>query len=68
MKKGKHVGSHLHLNVSYLFEADEGLPLRIAQDENSAVGWLEVDKLCTYVTEPLMMPIYERLLKRANDW
>lgn len=68
VKKGKHVGSHLHLNVSYLFEADEGLPLRIAQDENSAVGWLEVDKLCTYVTEPLMMPIYERLLKRANDW
>ncbi|MBQ8228239.1 MAG: NUDIX hydrolase [Clostridia bacterium] len=68
VKKGKHVGSHLHLNVSYLFEADENAPLRIAEDENSAVGWLEVDKLCTFVTEPPMMPIYERLLGRANDW
>ena len=40
VKRGKHVGSHLHLNVSYLFEADESLPLRVAEDENSAVGWL----------------------------
>ena len=67
VKRGRHVGSHLHLNVSYLFEADENLPLRIAQDENSAVGWIEVDKLCEKVSEPPMLPIYERLLKRAND-
>ena len=40
VKRGKAVGSHLHLNVSYLFEADDTLPLRVAEDENSAVGWL----------------------------
>ena len=68
IKRGAHVGSHLHLNVSYLFEADDTLPLRVAQDENSAVGWIEVDKLNEKVTEPPMIPIYERLLKRANDW
>ena len=68
VKRGRHVGSHLHLNVSYLFEADENLPLRTKQDENSAVGWIEVDKLCEKVSEPPMLPIYERLLKRANDW
>ena len=68
VKRGKHVGSHLHLNVSYLFEADESLPLRVAQDENSAVGWIEVDKLREKVSEPPMLPIYERLLERANDW
>ena len=68
VKRGKHVGSHLHLNVSYLFEADESLPLRVAADENSAVGWIEVDKLCEKVSEPPMMPIYERLLSRVNDW
>ena len=68
VKRGKHVGSHLHLNVSYLFEADESLPLRIAQDENSAVGWIEIDKLCQSVSEPPMILIYERLLSRANDW
>lgn len=68
VKKGKHVGSHLHLNVSYLFEADENAPLRVAEDENSAVGWIEVDSLCEKVTEPPMIPIYRRLLDRANDW
>ena len=68
VKRGRHVGSHLHLNVSYLFEADESLPLRVAEDENSAVGWIEVDKLCEKVSEPPMIPIYERLLSRANDW
>ena len=67
MKRGKAVGSHLHLNVSYLFEADDTLPLRTCEDENSAVGWIEIDKLAEYVSEPPMMPIYERLLIRAND-
>jgi len=61
------VGSHLHLNVSYLFEADEQLLLRACDDENSAVDWIDIDKLAESVSEPPMMPIYERLLKRAND-
>ena len=68
VKRGKAVASHLHLNVSYLFEADESLPLRVAEDENSAVGWIEVDSLCEKVTEQPMIPIYQRLLDRANDW
>ena len=66
-KRGQDVGSHLHLNVSYLFEADEALALRVAQDENSAVGWLDIDKLEECVSEPPMLPIYRKLLKRAND-
>jgi 8-oxo-dGTP pyrophosphatase MutT (NUDIX family) len=66
VKRGQHVGSHLHLNVSYLFEADDALSLRVAEDENSAVGWIEVDKLEEYVSEPLMLPVYKKLLDRAN--
>lgn len=66
VKRGQHVGSHLHLNVSYLFEADDALPLRVAEDENSAVGWIEVDKLEEYVSEPPMLPVYKKLLDRAN--
>lgn len=66
-KRGQDVGSHLHLNVSYLFEADDTLALRVAQDENSAVGWLDIDKLEECVSEPPMLPIYRKLLKRAND-
>ena len=67
VKRGKAVGSHLHLNVSYLFEADDSLPLRVREDENSAVGWIEVDRLGESVSEPPMLPVYRRLLERAND-
>ena len=67
VRRGKPVGSHLHLNVSYLFEADDSLPLRVREDENSAVGWIAVDRLGESVSEPPMLPVYERLLRRAND-
>ena len=67
IKRGKWVGSHLHLNVSYLFEADEAEPLTIAQDENSAVGWLPIAQLEAQVSEAYMLPIYDRLIKRANN-
>ena len=66
VRRGEHVGSHLHLNLSYLFEADDTLPLRAAQEENSAVGWLPIDQLDRYVTEPDMIPIYRRLLSRSE--
>ena len=67
VRRGQEVGSHLHLNVSYLFEADDTLPLRMAPDENSAVGWIEVARLCEFVSEPPMLPVYRRLLERANN-
>ena len=67
IKRGKAVGSHLHLNISYLFEADDSLPLRVAEAENSAVGWIPVCELEDRVSEPPMLPIYRRLLERAND-
>jgi len=67
VRRGQSVGSHLHLNVSYLFEADDTLPLRVAEAENSAVGWLEIARLGEAVREETMIPVYERLLHRAND-
>ncbi len=41
VKRGKYVPSHLHLNVTYLLEADQNDPLRVKKDENSAVRWIE---------------------------
>lgn len=66
-KRGAQMGSHLHLNVSFLFEADDTLPLRVKRDENSAVGWIDVCSVGRMVTEPQMIPIYRKLLDRAND-
>lgn len=44
-KHGKYVPTHLHLNVTYLFEVDEEEHVRIKEDENSAIGWIDVDKI-----------------------
>ena len=65
-KRGQMVASHLHLNISYLFEADDTLSLRIAEDENSAVGWLGIDRLDEYVSERDMLPTYRKILNRTN--
>lgn len=67
VKRGAWVGSHLHLNVSYLFEAPEDEPLRACEEENAAVAWLPIEGLNRFISEAEMLPLYDRLLKRTND-
>lgn len=66
-KRGQYVSSHQHLNYSYLFEADERQPLRIKADENSQVGWIPIASLHEMVSEPDMIPVYEKLIALALE-
>ncbi len=66
IKRGKWVAPHLHLSLCYSFAADPSLPLRSKPDENSGVQWLPVEHLHEYVSEPAMLPIYERILQRTH--
>ena len=66
VKKGKFVSAHLHLNVTYLFEASMDEELVIAEDENSNVGWLPIDELSTHCSEPFMIPIYEKIIQKMR--
>lgn len=45
VKRGAYVNSHLHLNVTYLLEADEGEELFVKADENSGVKWIPIDEV-----------------------
>lgn len=63
VKRGKYVSSHLHLNFSYLFEAKEEEALHIKEDENSQVSWLNIQEIGQRVTEPDMIPVYEKLIR-----
>lgn len=66
-KRGKYVPSHLHLNVTYLFEADPAAPLRCKPDENSGVAWLDVNELSEKTSEPWFVErIYSKLTKKAK--
>ena len=60
-KKGKYVVPHLHLNLTYLIEADEGQMLKIKPDENSGVKWFGPDEAVEASTEPEMKIIYRKL-------
>lgn len=63
-KKGCYVAPHIHLNLTYFFEAPEDVPLRIKADENSGVMWRSVDEVLEDRTEPHMHLIYKKLLGR----
>lgn len=66
-KRGKYVGSHLHLNVTYLFEADPAEPVFIKPDENSGVRWFSVNEVPQKVSEPWMQQrIYDKLIARVS--
>jgi len=67
-KKGTYVSSHLHLNVTYLLEADDREVLHMKEDENSAVGWFPVEECLMSVNEPWMRErIYGKLLDKMRD-
>lgn len=68
IKKGSYVPSHLHLNVTYLLEADEEEALRIKPDENSGVKWFTLEEALEVCSEPWMVEwIYEKLNKKLSE-
>lgn len=63
VKKGKYVSSHLHLNVTYLLEADESECLLVKEDENSNVAWFSPEEAVEASTEPWFQ---ENIYKKLN--
>ena len=68
VKRGRYVGSHLHLNVTYLFVTDPSLALRKKPDENSGVRWVALDEIFALSSEPWMCErVYEKLIARTRE-
>lgn len=65
-KRGEYVSSHLHLNLTYFFEAPQNQPLKIKLDENSGVAWRDVPLVKRDDTEKHMQMIYQKLLSRIG--
>ena len=66
-KKGKYVPCHLHLNCTYLLEADPDAPIRIKEDENSQVGWIDFVDIVNKSTEPWFVErIYSKLCSKSS--
>ena len=67
MKRGKYVSAHIHLNATYLLEADEDQPLRVKPDENSGVKWVPVDECVALSNEHEMRVVYQKLIDKVNE-
>lgn len=67
IKKGKYVSTHLHLNVTYLLEADPNAPIYNKPDENSAVAWFPVEEVLSKSSEPWFREhIYNKLIAKSS--
>ncbi len=63
IKRGVYVPSHLHLNITYLLEADDREAVQICPDENSGVSWFELEDAVAASSEPWMR---ERIYSKLN--
>ena len=63
-KHGRYVPSHLHLNATYLLEAEEDQPLRVCEEENTGVAWFSLADALSASTEPWFV---ERIYKKLNE-
>lgn len=63
-KNNQYVSSHLHLNITYLLEADENEVLSIKRDENSGVAWFGLEEAVEASTEPWFQ---SRIYRKLNE-
>ena len=63
-KRGEYVPSHLHLNLTYLREADDTEALRVCEDENKGVAWFGLDEALRASTEPWFV---KRIYGKLNE-
>lgn len=69
IKKGVYVSSHIHLNVTYLLEADDKEILKIKEDENKNLGWFAFDDIYTLSNEAWFIKnIYPKLNDKLKNF
>lgn len=67
-KKGIWIPSHSHLNLTFIAEADENEETRIAEEENSAVKWWDLEACLRVSDEPWMVEhIYKKLIDKHKQ-
>ena len=66
-KRGKYVGSHIHLNVTYLLETNENEKIHIKEDENSGVKWIPINKILGVSSEPWVRDrVYAKIIDKMR--
>ena len=67
VKRGSYVSSHLHLNVTYLLEADSEEHVSVKEDEKSGVAWFSPEEALKKSTEPWFVErVYGKLVEKMK--
>lgn len=67
IKRGKYVPAHTHLSVCYLLEASDKDEIRIKEDENTGVKWIDIDSVVSSSTERHMQYVYKKIIDKIKE-
>lgn len=68
MKRGKYVPAHTHLDVFYLLEADDTIPLVYREDESKGVKWEPIERVLDEDNIVyFMLPVHKRVLEKCAE-
>lgn len=65
-KKGKYVPAHTHLDVVFLLEADDSIPLTVQEDENTKVAWIPIDKCIEESKIDFVKPVCKKVIDKMR--
>ena len=58
--------AHIHLNICFLFEADEKQKITTKPDENKSVKWMSFEELISGAWEPQMKKVYKKIIEKID--
>ena len=67
VKHGKYVSAHLHLDVLYVMEADDTIPLVFKKDESKGIKWVDFESATDESMCNFIRPIHKKLIKKIKD-
>ena len=67
IKRGKYVSAHLHLDVLYIMEADDTIPLVYREDESKGVKWILFEEADNETMCDFIRLIHKKLIKKLSD-
>lgn len=66
LKNNQYVSSHLHISTAFSLIGNMTSSLKSKPDENSAVAWIPLSEIENYCSEPHMLSIYQKIIKRTK--
>lgn len=66
IKRDKYVSAHLHLDVVYIMEADDKIPLVYREDESKGVKWVDFEEATKETMCDFIRPIHKKLIEKLN--